>query len=53
MSDTHRIIELVCDGDRRPNAAREMLLVEDMIVAYRMAGGEQADVDAGTALGEA
>jgi len=44
MRDTHRLVEIICDGDRWPNAAREMLAVEDMIEAHRIAteGGEQA-----------
>lgn len=44
MTDTHRrLVEIVCDGDRRPNLSREWLTVEDMIVAHRIAteGGEQ------------
>jgi hypothetical protein len=28
MSDTHRMVEIVCDGDRWPNAARELLTIE-------------------------
>lgn len=44
MSDTHRMVTVVCDGDRRPNVTRELLTIEDMIVAHRIAteGGEQA-----------
>lgn len=34
MRDTHRLVEIVCDGDRQPNAAREYLTVEDCERAY-------------------
>jgi len=34
MSDTHRMVTVVCDGDRRPNITRELLTVEDCQRAY-------------------
>lgn len=35
MTDTHRrLVEIVRDGDRRPNTAREMLTIEDCIWAH-------------------
>ena len=42
MSDTHRMVTVVCDGDRRPNAAREYMTVEDCERAYRQKVGDSA-----------
>jgi hypothetical protein len=45
MSDTTRLIEIVCDGDRQPNLARKYMTVEDCEWVYdqKLArGGEQS-----------
>ena len=41
MTATDYTIKDACDGDRRPNAAREYMTVEDCIRAHAQKVGEQ------------
>lgn len=43
MSDTHRMVAVACDGDRRPNVTRELLTVEDCQRAYSQKVGDSAE----------